>query len=74
MILDHFLADADAFIPNTITQYTALQMLLRFGDQIHGKQYLVAADKYPLSRLISAYRKAVHSSVPSQEFFKQLSC
>jgi len=73
MILDHFSAETEPFSPNTIAQYTALQILLRFDDQIHQKQYLLAANKHTLSHLIFTYHKAVRSPAPGDEFFKQLS-
>jgi hypothetical protein len=71
MILEHISKSLDHFSPTNIEQYTALQIARKLSDLSRLRNYLIAAERHPLSALIATYRK-IRSKGGSGDFFLHL--
>jgi hypothetical protein len=72
MILEHFSLQLPIFRPTDIRQYTVLQIARKFTAKAHLKDYLLAAERHSLPKLIQAYHTARPAQDKQSAFFQTL--
>lgn len=72
MILEIFSEGPQEFRPTDIKQYTILQIAREFNALNFSKDYLMAAERYSLTKLLKAYRKARPAADRHSAFFHAL--
>lgn len=72
MILEHFMPGLKAFRPTSTEQYTVFQIARRFRDESRLKDYLLVAERHPISKLVTAYRTALRVDHKRDVFFESL--
>ena len=68
-ILDKF-PKRDAFVPDTLNQYFALQLARKCGDTDHISAYITLCDIFSQDHLLSVYRRiaASHANDAASRF------
>lgn len=69
MILEHFTVSRKAFRPASIEEYTVFQIARQLSAEPHLKEYLLAAERHPNTKLIKAYHAAVRKDGKQKAFF-----
>jgi len=72
MILEHLMPNPKPFRPTSIEEYIIFQIARRFDDESQLKDYLLAAERHPIPKLIKAYRAALRVDHKREAFFNRL--
>jgi len=71
-ILDQFPSRADEFTPTNIQQFTVLQIARQLNDLPGVRKSTMFAERYSLSDVLDAYRKAAEHKNPKSAFQEEL--
>lgn len=71
-VLERVAAYAGHFAPSTPTEYLALQVARKLGDQAMFRHYLVLFEHYPAELLLDIYRRCGRDDARTGEHFMRL--